>query len=268
MLRFAAVDSKSMLEKNRVGRISQSRNFSRLRLLFLAGTVAAASLTGSTFALSGCAANLEEPDKYDIVINGETTGLPCDWNKLMTKSCWGIGCHGSDTPAAMLDLQTAGAESRVLDVAASHADILDGSDVNCMAGELRVDSANPENSLMLKKVEGRHTCGSKMPVSPRMVDANDIACIRAWVYRAAGKDPSMAPSSGGSGGMTTAGTGGGGAGGMSSGGTGGGGAGGMSGGGTGGGGTGGGGTGGTGGSSGGGTGGAGGTGGSGGTGGT
>jgi len=145
--------------------------------------------------------------------------LPCDINELMQRSCWGIGCHGNEpgTIAADLDLMSAGVEARLLNVPASHMHILDGSDVNCAAGELRIDGNNPEESLILKKILGRQSCGSNMPVAPRVISANDALCIRSWVYTIAGQEvpPGPWPPPEGSGGTSgsggtahTAGTGG------------------------------------------------------------
>lgn len=199
-----------MLDPNRFSPVSKPRVSSRLRLLFMVGSIAAASLVGSTLLLSGCATDLEDPTRFDAYINAEPKGngggLPCDLDALMTKSCWGIGCHGSNTPAAMLDLETAGVEGRIVDVPASHGDILDGTAPNCMAGELRVDTANPENSVILKKVLGTHSCGGKMPVSPRTVTPADVECLRAWVYQLSGKEPGMGTA--GTGGMSAGGSGG------------------------------------------------------------
>ena len=104
----------------------------------------------------------------------------------MTQSCWGIGCHGSMTPAAQLDMQSPGVEYRLVDVPAAHTDILDGTEGNCLPGELRIDSANPENSLILTLLLGTRSCGGKMPVAPRTLTADGYQCLRAWVYNLGG----------------------------------------------------------------------------------
>jgi hypothetical protein len=89
----------------------------------------------------------------------------------------------------MLDMESPDVATRLVDFPASHTDILDGSVPNCLPGELRVDSANPENSLILRKVYGTQSCGSRMPVAPRTVTPADVECLRAWVYSLAGKEP-------------------------------------------------------------------------------
>jgi len=268
-----------MHPKNHTLTPSTSNSSSRFRFFFFVVSTAALALAGSAFSVAGCSPAAEpEPEPG-------ADGPGCDIEQVLTTSCWGIGCHGSNTPAGGLDTESPGVKERVLNVQAKHTDILDGSQVNCgctpsmpMAnppytctpdGALLVDGNNPDNSLILKKVAGTHSCGSKMPVSPRTIDAKGIDCLRKWVFWLADKDPS-APPMGGSGGGGTGGggSGGGGTGGTSGAATGGGGSGGggsggggTGGGGTGGGGTGGGGVGGTGGTGGGGVGGTGGTGG-------
>jgi len=220
-------------------RLSTSKISTRFRFFFAAASTTALALAGVSFTVGGCAADLQkDPSEYtNVVEEGGGAQLPCNLNMLMTQSCWGIGCHGSNTPAAGLDMESPGVEARLLNQPATHRDILNGSQVNCgcteaMMGatppytcppstQLLVDGNNPDNSLILKKVNGTHTCGDKMPIPPRAIDASGIACLRAWVFQIAGKDPnsSAPPPMGGSGGMPAAGgggaggTGGGGAGG-------------------------------------------------------
>jgi hypothetical protein len=185
----------------------------------MVGSTAALMSVASAFVLSGCAAELaKEPSEYTNYVpegssaggsggGGGSTALPCDLDMLFTKSCWGIGCHGSMQPAADLDLQTPGVEGRILNIPASHLHITDGSDAMCVQGELRVDGNNPDNSVILKKINGTQSCGGQMPTPPRTVNDADKACLRAWVFQVAGKDPNAAPTgSGGTGG--TGGTGG------------------------------------------------------------
>lgn len=131
-------------------------------------------------------------------------GLPCDIGALLQNTCWGVGCHGSNTPASSLDMQSAGVETRLVDVPAAHGDILDGTAANCLPGELRIDSANPERSVILKKIAGTQSCGGTMPIAPRTLTAEGGECLRVWVYRLAGKDPGGAGPSGGGGGAAGA----------------------------------------------------------------
>jgi hypothetical protein len=71
-------------------------------------------------------------------------------------------------------------DSRVLDVPALYPGLTGCSD----PPELLVDSANPAESLMLKKIYGTHTCGDGMPVPWNLVKLkdNDLLCFENWVY--------------------------------------------------------------------------------------
>jgi hypothetical protein len=167
------------------------------------GYCAPPSSSGGSQSAGGSSAMTSEPLP-------QSDDLPCDIGTVLTNSCFGIGCHGANTPAAQLDMESPGVEARLVDVPASHADILDGSDSQCFQGELRVDSANPQRSVLLKKILGTQSCGSKMPISPRSLTTENAECVRQWVYRLAGKDPSEGEpiGTGGSGSGGTAGTGG------------------------------------------------------------
>ncbi len=119
----------------------------------------------------------------------ESEGLPCDLWNVFKKACIGIGCHGSNTPGAYLDMEAPGLVARLLNVPATHEHILDGSQGNCDPGELLVNVEMPEESLMLTKVLGTHSCGTIMPIPPRTMSSGEIACYREWIYRIAGKEP-------------------------------------------------------------------------------
>jgi hypothetical protein len=208
MLRFAAVDSKSMLEPRNL-RSSSSQLLGRLRLFFLVGSTGALGILSASFALSGCAADLEaDPSNYTAAQLGPQP-RGCDIPTVMKASCWGIGCHGKDLAASMLDMESPGVEMRMVNVPASYGDILDGTAANCAPGGLRIDGANPDNSVVLKKLYGDHTCGGKMPVAPRTVTPAQIECIRDWVWiLSTGALPTGAYTPGATGGGGTGGAGG------------------------------------------------------------
>ncbi len=174
-----------MLEPNCIQHIPGPRQLVRLRQLLL--------LVVSATALTGCpvAADLEgDPYRFDLADAGPRgSGLSCNINAVLKKSCFGIGCHGSDTPAAMLDMESSGVSSRLVDVEASHADILDGTTANCIAGEKRIDTMDLEDSVVIKKITGKQSCGSKMPVAPRTLSDADKQCVCEWVYSLAGAMP-------------------------------------------------------------------------------
>jgi hypothetical protein len=129
--------------------------------------------------------------------------LPCDLEALLVRACWGIGCHGNNTPGANLDLQTPGVQARLVDVPATHLHILPESDTYyCDPSELLVDAENPDESLMLTKVIGTHSCGAAMPIKPDTISSDEIVCLRQWIWRLAGKEAPTDdwPAAGGNGG--------------------------------------------------------------------
>jgi hypothetical protein len=107
---------------------------------------------------------------------------------VLTVSCSAFGCHSANTPAANLDLESPGVQARLINVPATHMHILDGSQANCKPGELLVDVATPEAGVMLTKVIGTQSCGGIMPIVPRTMTTDEIACYRQWIYRLAGKE--------------------------------------------------------------------------------
>jgi hypothetical protein len=118
---------------------------------------------------------------------GPFDGLPCDMRNVLTSQCAAFGCHSAQAPAALLDLESANVESRLVNIPATHMHILDGTQANCEAGELLVNVVNPEGSNMLRKVLGTQSCGGLMPVLPRVMSSAEIACYSEWIYNLAGK---------------------------------------------------------------------------------
>ena len=102
---------------------------------------------------------------------------------IFARSCSDAICHGtSDEPAGDLDLQADNVLERLIDVPSSQCDEW-----------LRIDSAQPEQSLLLHKLETAFPlCGEQMPVGDELA-RTEIACIRDWIFRVVGKDDAGAP---------------------------------------------------------------------------
>ena len=86
-------------------------------------------------------------------------------------------------------MQSPGVADRLVNVPATHLDIPDGSEMNCDPSELLIDADNPDDSLIFTKVNGRYSCGIIMPIPPRTITPSESACLRAWVFQLAGKEP-------------------------------------------------------------------------------
>ena len=100
---------------------------------------------------------------------------------LANKSCNLAGCHGASMPAAGLRLT-----EDVVTRPAALVDRLNAGDPNgCVASMWKlIDRAEPEKSLLYRKVTGSPPCGVKMPVGPALSTA-ETACILSWIKSAA-----------------------------------------------------------------------------------
>jgi hypothetical protein len=104
---------------------------------------------------------------------GATCESTCMTNVL--KGC--TSCHGEALKLGMLDLQTAGYTARLKDQPATHAEAMG----TCPTGDKLIDSANPMNSWLLKKVSSQHgDCGDAMPLGAGLA-GDDLKCVQDYV---------------------------------------------------------------------------------------
>lgn len=89
-------------------------------------------------------------------------------------------CHSPAFAASGLDLESPGRAARLKDVVAKHADLPVGQDA-CPRGDKLIDSANVQDSWMLKKIRGEQaSCGAQEPpVGP--LPAVDLACLTTYI---------------------------------------------------------------------------------------
>jgi hypothetical protein len=99
---------------------------------------------------------------------GQAAG--CDITSLLRLRCAGAPCHSPGQPSANLDLLSPRVEARLVNVP-SH---------EC-SGQLRVDPARPNDSLLLQKLEGRQKCGRSMPLGQVLTNPAELACFRSWI---------------------------------------------------------------------------------------
>jgi hypothetical protein len=113
---------------------------------------------------------------------GPGSGSDCV-DRILVASCAHVACHGEArfSPRAGLDLKSPGVVSRLLNVPASPNGIRDAT---CEGMGPLINSQNPPESLLLKKLEATPPCGGSMP-DPK--DATDLLpeadrqCFRDWV---------------------------------------------------------------------------------------
>ena len=88
-----------------------------------------------------------------------------------------------------LDLESPNPAPRLKDVPAKHTDVVNSSS-SCPVGDKLIDTANPEQSWLLKKLRGiQGTCGTQMPQPPTSLRGEDLVCMENYVYCVAGQEP-------------------------------------------------------------------------------
>lgn len=128
-----------------------------------AATILAALMTFTIMAgiLSGCPGTLDDPARF--------TGCP-DVPELFVSKCATSGCHTGATPAAKLDLKSAGVESR-----------LAGQPATFCVGGLLANPADPSTSVLYKKLTDSPPCGSSMPLGSGALNDLEMECILGWI---------------------------------------------------------------------------------------
>jgi hypothetical protein len=112
--------------------------------------------------LAACPGTLDEMEFGE----GGSTACP-DIPAFFTMRCALSGCHTSMTPAGLLDLQSPNPGSRIIGV------------MSQCGGPLG-DPANPDNSVILKKLKGNQ-CGTRMPLGLNPLSNGEIDCIKTWI---------------------------------------------------------------------------------------
>lgn len=139
---------------------------------------------------------------------GGLLAVGCDYVTVLNQSCSRSACHNDRSAVSGLDLTPTpleGLVGRLKDIPAGHREIdcsPGGPFVECVpatcpapGSALLVDSANPDDSWILKKLTGTHDdCGLPMPVAPgdQHFDASGMACIEKLVRAIAASDGSGA----------------------------------------------------------------------------
>lgn len=112
--------------------------------------------------LAACPGTLDESEFGE----GGMTACP-DTPMFLSQKCALAGCHVSMFPAGLLDLQSPNPGMRIIGV------------MSQCGGPLG-DPANPDNSVMLKKLKGNQ-CGTRMPLGMTPLSNGEIDCIKNWI---------------------------------------------------------------------------------------
>ena len=143
--------------------------------------------------LSGCPGTLEDKERFLVDAGhagrsgsgadaGDIAGKagsdavdpdrgPCGdvVTRIFVPSCGGTGCHGAMGPQQDLDLVSPGVAGRVVGVPG----------IGCTA--TLADPADPEASLLYRKLSPTPPCGSPMPLARPALSDEDAACVLAWI---------------------------------------------------------------------------------------
>jgi hypothetical protein len=134
----------------------------------------------AALACAGCAGTLEDPSAFttDGGAGGTTTdggGCPDIPTSVFQGICATSGCHSAADRIQNLDLQSAGAASRLVNVPA-------------LGGGLLIDPNQPSQSVIYEKLTAMPPFGSRMPLGKPALDDGTLACVLAWVSMQTGVD--------------------------------------------------------------------------------
>jgi hypothetical protein len=120
---------------------------------------------------------LHEENEIEIEIRvtpaGGGVSFSAQIQPIFTASCVNAGCHpGGGAPFSLASGQS---YSNLVNQPAS---------VGSCQGQMRVQPANPDNSVLVKRLEGS-TCGNQMPLGGTPLSAASIQLIRDWITQGA-----------------------------------------------------------------------------------
>ena len=90
--------------------------------------------------------------------------------EIFTPRCAKSGCHGGGSTSGGLSLEVDDIAGEIIDVSSTQN-----------TGLKRIEPGNPEDSYLLRKVEGRDIVASQMPADGTVLSAAQIDRIRAWI---------------------------------------------------------------------------------------
>ena len=91
-------------------------------------------------------------------------------NEIFTPRCAVSFCHSGGSPASGMSLAADRIAAQILNV-----DSVENSALK------RVEPGNPDDSYLLRKVQGRNITGGQMPADGTALSAEEIEKIRQWI---------------------------------------------------------------------------------------
>lgn len=108
-------------------------------------------------------------DSASVTVNIPVT-LSGDVQPILTANCALSGCHAGAFPAEGMNLSTGQTHGNTVGVPS-----------NQFEGATRVIPGDPENSYLVRKIEGRNINGVRMPSGGSPLTQQQINTIRAWI---------------------------------------------------------------------------------------
>ena len=114
---------------------------------------------------TSCIQNVEDLSDDIVNIDPEDVSYAADIQTIFNASCGGSGCH---------------INSSVNGVNLSSYSAVMGS-VGAVSGESIINAGNPDESVLVQKIEPNPPFGSRMPTTGDYLTPTEIAQIRAWI---------------------------------------------------------------------------------------
>lgn len=140
------------------------------------------------YGIESSGIGVQEPPKQGPT--GEAKWSAIYSEVLVASGCSGSSmCHGGDVGIGNLALSTKDkAYKALVGVKAMGTNISEGSGPNCKDTDVsRVVAGDPDNSLLVQKLEGTQKCGDSMPPGLKLKDAQ-LKQVRDWVKAGAKND--------------------------------------------------------------------------------
>ncbi|WP_147444361.1 MULTISPECIES: hypothetical protein [Corallococcus] len=125
---------------------------------------------------AGCAGGLDDPDRFTGGTSACAAGTTA--TGIIQAQCFACHSTSSKEIGAGLDLQATGLPGRLYTTTSS---------ATCSSVPV-ADSANPANSLFLKKLTSNPGCGTQMPQG-NPLSAAETACLTEWLVNGKPSSP-------------------------------------------------------------------------------
>jgi hypothetical protein len=110
-----------------------------------------------------------------------TTVDPCVKTAFSANSC--TLCHSASGKASAANLDLTGADAAIIAALKDVAAVKQQASNAAACGTMLINSANPAESVLLKRIRGSGDCGPLMPFAGHPWSDNDRKCIEDWVMK-------------------------------------------------------------------------------------